>query len=339
MCKGLYALKPSHGRVPYAGQASAEKAGSEAVAVRASVGCIARSVRDCELLFRVVSEMRAWEWDTEVVPQSWDMQIGLSADMHGMPGAQPLKIGVVRSDGVTMPLPPMERLMDEVVAVLRRARPGDGVPAIEIVEVDASGLLKRCIKGVNAAFGIEGANGWMDLLEATDEPLVPWNVGRIKRKPQYSLERVKEVQATRTALQTESLQMWKGASGDSDASLDAIICHVAPHPVPEIDRWNTAGYTSSWVFLDCPAATLPVRKMTNADLEGEIADTKSLSSWDEANRKLWTDVDRKVYLDTPLTLQVVTKKLEDRKLFEVMTVLDKVFKDHRSQPGTERAKL
>jgi len=50
-------------------------------------------------------------------------------------------------------------------------------------------------------------------------------------------------------------------------------------------------------------------------------------------------VDRKVYLDTPLTLQVVTKKLEDRKLFEVMTVLDRVFKNHQAQSFTQRAKL
>jgi len=163
----------------------------------------------------------------------------------------------------------------------------------------------------------------------------------LTRRPQYSLDRVKEVHGKRNAMQTEFLKIWSEAgghwsssAGSGDATLDAIICPVAPHPVPEIDRWNTASYTSAWVLLDYPAATLPVRSVQTADLEGEISG-EALSSWAKANMKLWNEVDRKVYLDSSLCVQVVTQKLQERKLLEVMQVLEDVLQ----RPNDERPRL
>jgi len=341
MCNGLVGVKPSHGRLSYAGLEGGSKEGSDAIAIRASAGPITWSVRDSELIFKVVSEMRAWEKDPEVLPQSWEAQLRLETAMHGMSGARPLRIGVVRTDGVTRPLPPISKFMDEVASTLRKAQPRDGVPAIEIVDMNITTLLKQCQTLVNKAFSIDGANNWFDLLEATGEPLSPWMASRLTRRPQYSLDRVKEVHGKRNAMQTEFLKIWNEAgghwtssAGSGDATLDAIICPVAPHPVPEIDRWNTASYTSAWVLLDYPAATLPVRSVQIADLEGEISG-EALSSWDKANMKLWNEVDRKVYLDSSLCIQVVTQKLQERKLMEVMQVLEDVLQ----RPGGERPRL
>lgn len=326
MCNGLYGIKPSHGRVPYAGQENGTIAGAEVLGIRASAGPIAHSVRDCELLMRVVGDGRAWNWDPEVVPQSWKLQAPLHAQQDSQ---KPVVVGVVRTEGVTTPLPPIARFMDEVANTLRKT---SSTPRVEVVDLDLTDLLSKCQSLANAFFSIDGANHMFDLLEATSEPLSPWLRTRLRRRPRADLSRVTELQARRTELQTAFLDVWRRHN------LDAIVCPVAPHPVPEVDRWNTASYTSAFVLLDYAAATLPVRTVRPGDLKGEVEEGKPLSSWDKYNRELWTKVDRSVYLNSPLCVQVVGQKLMEKKLLGVMGVLDKVFRDSRDV-GREQAKL
>ena len=81
------------------------------------------------------------------------------------------------------------------------------------------------------------------------------------------------------------LKIWRCPK--TGRTVDAIICPVAPHPVPPVDRWNGVGYTSSWVLMDYPAGTLPVRDVVEGDLAGEVDESSPpLSNWDKANREL-----------------------------------------------------
>ena len=121
-----------------------------------------------------------------------------------------------------------------------------------------------------------------DLLESADEPLSPWLATRLKRKTPMDLLKVRDLHGKREALRTKFLQIWKDAHGE----IDAFICPVAPHPVPPVDRYNGVSYTSSFVLLDYPAGTVPVRMFMESDMKGEMADGKPLGSWDKANREL-----------------------------------------------------
>jgi Asp-tRNA(Asn)/Glu-tRNA(Gln) amidotransferase A subunit family amidase len=96
--------------------------------------------------------------------------------------------------------------------------------------------------------------------------------------------------------------------------------------VPPVDRWNGVSYTSSFVLLDVPAGTIPVRTLGRADLSGDVPETKALGSWDERNRLLWTEVDREVYLGSPLSVQVVAPRLQERTLYSAMAVIDEALK-------------
>jgi len=107
--------------------------------------------------------------------------------------------------------------------------------------------------------------------------------------------------------------------------------------VPEIERYNATGYTSSWTLLDYPAGTVPVREFNEGDLElGQAQGGKIISSWDERNRQLWDEktVNRRVYLGTPLSVQVVTPKLQDQRLIEAMSIVDAAVR-----AGESKAKL
>lgn len=267
MCGGHYGFKPGTGRVPYVGQAKLSREGSGKIALEASAGPIATSMRDCELLLRVVSESKPWERDPSVAYGLWEGQ--------GAIQNRPL-IGVIRTDDLITPLPPVSKVLDETVQALQKA-------GVEVIEIDAPAF-KKCQSLGNNFFGVDGNNYIFDLLEATQEPLTDWLSTRLKRKKPMTMDKLVDAHASREQLQTEMLKIWKDPK--SGRSVDAIICPVAPHPVPPIDRFNGVSYTSSFVLLDYPAGTLPVRDFRADDLKGEMPDSPPLNSWDKANKEL-----------------------------------------------------
>lgn len=138
-----------------------------------------------------------------------------------------------------------------------------------------------------------------DLLESHDEPLSPWIKPRLRRKEPLGFEKLRDLHAKRVELQTQALQIWN--------QVDAFICPVAPHPVPEIDKYNAASYTSSFVLLDYPAGTVPVRLFEQKDTQGEMT-AKVLGTWDKRNRELCEPTVVKV--STTLTRQQGPKLID-----------------------------
>ncbi|KAL5451263.1 hypothetical protein PMIN07_008650 [Paraphaeosphaeria minitans] len=303
MCEGLYSVKPSDGRVPYAGQEGGSKPAVGKLGVNASAGPMTHSIRDIELFFEAVSEQKPWKLDPDVIPGPWNSFSSLAG--------RRLRVGVVRRDGVVEPLPPITRLMEDAAVTMRKS-------SIEVVELDITPVFSKCHSLINALMGVEGGNSMFDLLESFDEPLSPWIQPRMRRKEPVAFEQLRELHAQRSQLQKEALQIWK--------RVDAFICPVAPHPVPEIDKYNAASYTSSFVLLDYPAGTVPVRLFEKNDEQGDMTRVPVLGSWDKRNRELWSRVDRSVYIGTPLCIQVVAPKLEERRLYEAMLAIDSALK-------------
>jgi amidase len=235
-CNNLYGIKPSWQRVPYGNQQGSGAPGSSAIALPASAGPIATSMRDCELFLRSVAESDPWSIDPDVAYGSWDEQ-GFS------PPKPQLRVGIVRRDGVIDPLPPINKIMDETASMLRKQ-------GITVVEMDITPLFSQCQSLANAIFGIDGNNFAFDTLESTGEPLSPWLSTRLRRKKAKSVEEVVALHAKKEELRRNFLNIWRDEHG---LEIDVFICPIAPHPVPEIDRWNGVSYTSSFVLLDYPA--------------------------------------------------------------------------------------
>ncbi|KAL2075401.1 hypothetical protein VTL71DRAFT_344 [Oculimacula yallundae] len=319
MCNGLYGIKPSAERVPYVGQESGAREGASRIGLTASAGPITVSMRDCELFLRAVSDARPWDRDPSLAYGLWNEQ--------GSIQKKPL-LGVIRTDGVVAPLPPISSILDETVSVLRAS-------GVEVIEISAPAFQKTQSLA-NKFFGIEGGNTVFDLLELTGEPLINWLSSRMRRGKIMPTDRLMDIQAQRTELETEMLKIWKDPK--TGRQIDAVICPVAPHPVPPIDRWNGVGYTSSFVLMDYPAGTVPVRDFEEKDLKGEFESEKALGPWDKINRELWDEktIDRKVYLDTKLSIQVLAPRQQERRLYQAMEYIDTIL---RKSNGESRAKL
>ncbi|KAF9695529.1 hypothetical protein EKO04_006663 [Ascochyta lentis] len=313
MCDSLYGIKPSDGRVPYALIEGGSLPGAAKVGLPASAGPLAHSMRDMDLFFQAVSDQEPWNLDPDVVPSPWRASPGVPAKR--------LRIGVVRRDGVIEPLPPIARLLDETKTKLQKV-------GIEVVDMDIAALFSQCHSLANGLFNVEGANAMFDLLESAEEPLSPWLSTRLKRIKMAPFEKLQELHGKREKLLKEGLQMWRDKTGE----IDAFICPVAPHPVPPIDRWNGAGYTSSFVLLNYPAGTIPVRNFTEADMKGEMK-SKPLGSWDKVNRDLWSGFDRTAYIGSPLCVQVVAPRLQEEKLVQAMSAIDAALKAELPLPA------
>jgi amidase len=79
--------------------------------------------------------------------------------------------------------------------------------------------------------------------------------------------------------------------------------------------------------------------MTHGDLQGDVPSTPPHGPWDKANRELWTNVDKSVYLNTPLCIQVVAPRLQERSLVNAMKIIDEALADAKLSTIGAKARL
>ncbi|KAI9726355.1 MAG: hypothetical protein M1828_001629 [Chrysothrix sp. TS-e1954] len=308
MCNGVYGVKPSSYRVPYEGQQSGHLPGAAQLGIEASAGPICASFRDCELFLKTVAEAKPWNSSPGIIPGLWG-----SMDARGMSSApRPLKIGVLYSDNLATPHPPIHNLLNSTADALRKT-------AHTVLPLTPPSSISAAQSLANGLMGLEGAGTMADHLAATSEPVIPWLKPTFKARAPRTLHQAAALHVRREQMMKDMLSLWRAPDG---SEIDALICPVAPHCVPPIDSWKSVGYTSMWVLLDCPAGTVPIREFVEEDLKGEMKDVpggaESLGRFDDANRTLWEGADRSVYLGSPLCVQVVAPRLQEKRLCDAM---------------------
>ena len=306
MCNGIYGFKPSLGRIPGGGQTGAQLEAAGKVGMESVVGPIAKSLEDIDLFMEVVEPAEAWKLEAAIIPGRW--WSGSSRDIKGAKTKKNLLIGVVWTDGITTPLPPIRRMLSFTIHQLHSS-------GIETLSLPCP-LLKACLPLSNKFFNAEGSAHTFSLLSQTGEPLIPWLDGRFKQKTPATVDQLRDLFAQKARLQNDFLSVFQT---DDGREIDAFICPVAPHPVPGIDRWNTVSYTSAFVLLDYPAAVVPICSVTREDLQEEV-EGEVLGGWDRYNRGLWDGngkEGREGFLGGPLGVQVVGRRGMERRVWEV----------------------
>ena len=279
--------------------------------LQASAGPICASFRDCELFLRTVAEARPWNSSPGIIPGLWDTMSAQST-----PNTQSsLKIGVLYSDNLVTPHPPIYNLLNSVADALR-GKNHTVLPLTPPSSISAAQSL------ANALMSLEGGGTMGTSLSATSEPLIPWIKNTFKPRAPRTIPQAASLHVQREQIMKEMLSIFRAPDG---SEIDALICPVAPHAVPPKDSWKTVGYTSMWVLLDCPAGTVPIRNFSEDDLKGEMKDMSGggqpLNKFDEMNRTLWEKVDRRVYLGSPLCVQVVAPRLQEKRLCDAMRAI------------------
>lgn len=333
MCNGIYGIKPSANRVPYSGQEGGGPAGSQQLGLIASAGPLARSMRDCELFLKVVADAKPWMTDPALIPGMWDSSsLDIRTRLSSADQSEEiLTVGVLHSDNLVTPLPPIQQLLAELSTTLSKAQHPE--VKIRVVQLPTPSILSKAQDLANRLMGVHGNDPMMDSIESTGEPLIPWLVKmKSRRRPAVSYPKLRDLYAQAETMNGMlAKELWKVPAGQlgQGEDIDAIICPVAPHPTPKIDDWWGVGYTANWVLMDYPGGVIPVREFKEKDLESEISEEAwkyPKSWWHAETQKLWgkSREDRTQYLGTVMAVQVLAPRLQERKLCRAMTVIDEV---------------
>jgi Asp-tRNA(Asn)/Glu-tRNA(Gln) amidotransferase A subunit family amidase len=109
------------------------------------------------------------------------------------------------------------------------------------------------------------------------------------------------------------------ATADPDGHLvDAILCPVGPGAAPPHGKSKYWLYTSQWSLLEYPGISFPV---TTVDPAKDVKDYGYVpkNSRDKYNHDQY---DPKTYVDAPIGIQIVTRKLEDEKCLAILEAIE-----------------
>lgn len=150
---GIYGFKPTISRIPHSGLSGLHDGMQNIVGV---VGPMAQSIEDLELFCMVTLKYEPWKYEPSLIEMPWRPEIR---------APQKLKIGVIWSDGVVQPHPPITRALKRVVSALTGA-------GHTIIDWD-TGLHNQLYDVTNEIYFLDGGAEYHQRLEEGNEPAVP----------------------------------------------------------------------------------------------------------------------------------------------------------------------
>lgn len=292
---GLYALKPSSGRISYL---NVTNSASGQECMPSVIGPMGRTLGDVAAITELVVKAELWRKDPKVLPVPWKNLDSMKTNKF--------VFGVWRFDNMVTPHPPVLRAVEETVQKLK----AQGHEVIEVQLPDEKGILETVKEIFGADSGVELASE----CRKSNEPVVP-----IVRK--CVSEELTEVPLTvnqwwdlnnKAYLKRQRfLEFWENTakSTGSGKPIDAIICPVWPtiSSLPNAER--ILNYTRPFNLCDCASVVVPVTKVSSE------LDTKrsTFTPVDDQDQKIQDTFDINLVENMPVCVQVVTKKLEEEK--------------------------
>lgn len=235
-CCGLYGVKPTSRRVPRQGSETIEIPGYFYGGITTVAGPLARTMGDCKWFFEVLESLEPWRHDPQVLPYTFKT-----------PPKKRLNIGLLKSDGVVVPLPPVVTMLGEVDRALTAA--GHNVEVIDLPEFPAAYWTTLGLITLNPT------NNFFNLMESTGESPTPWLVQlglkRKGHKPDALDDSYKLIHAKEQHEIVFQKTLWE--RGEGKLPLDVVLCPVSGHPTPKQDGWAGPDYAIVWNLVDYPA--------------------------------------------------------------------------------------
>lgn len=304
---GVWGFRPSSYRLPLGGL-TAPMAGQEQIVP--VIGPLSTSFEGCHLFMKAIIDQKPWLVDPSLMPMPWRYPPGdsplLSAGDEGQ-GIKKLRIGVLWSDGVVQPHPPVTRALREITTKLR------ATPGIELVDWTPY-RHDRAWEIISALYFCDGARQDREALAASGEPWRPLSEFIIKEQAGVPAREYTVSQVWQLTLAREEYRAAYAARWNEHGAVDVILCPAGPGAAPPLDQSRYWGYTSQWNLLDYPALIFPVTQV-DAAKDPVDATYKPLNHQDAFNYNLYAP-DR--YTDAPVSLQLVGRRYHDEKVFEAM---------------------
>ncbi|OTB01086.1 hypothetical protein M426DRAFT_323737 [Hypoxylon sp. CI-4A] len=310
---GLFGFKPTSMRLPTNGWSLA-MAGAESIL--GTTGPLSTSLEGMSLFVKTIIDQKPWLRQPSLVALDWKDSTNYFPDRK-------LRVGVLYSDDVVRPHPPILRAMTELVGKLKKS------PNIELVDWKPwkHDLAWSIIAKL---YYPDGGAEVKTAVEASGEPWLPLSKFILHDNPhvkEHTIPTLWTAVSEREGYRHQYAQLWNdSAKKTSDGKpLDVILCPGGVGVAPKHNTSRYWGYTAQWNLLDYPAIVFPVADAVGAaerETPFEYEEGyKPLSSSDKYFYDLWKKHGAEGYKDAPIALQLVARRYDDEKLFKAVQIL------------------
>lgn len=297
---GLYGLKPTAKRLGVAGMTAA-MGGSEGIL--ATYGPIATDRETIDLFMEVVLDGQPWKTDPSLETRPWTP----------VTIRKPLKIGIMWSDGVVKPHPPVRRALNYVVEYCKRA----GMTIVDWEPLDHGPTWDLY---VSLLYPDSGAAARAPI-DASGEPMLPlikWITVNQPESKERTIHEYWDLIVQRETYKAKYAAHWNATAADDGHEVDVILCPAGPGAASLHDTAKYWPYTSHWNLLDYPAAVFPSGVFVDPLKDPKDTSYQPMNEQDAYNHNLY---DAQKFGGAPISLQVVGRKGMDE---EVMAALREI---------------
>ncbi|EKJ74561.1 hypothetical protein FPSE_05311 [Fusarium pseudograminearum CS3096] len=301
---GIYSIKPTSNRLSYRDAANTNP-GQDTY--RSSLGFMGTSIDALEIVFKSVLGTEPWLRDPAVLPIPFRKEMMDSylsrADSKGnaKSGERPLKMGILWSDGMVGPHPPVLRGLRVVAEALKKA-------GHKVVDWEPPSQ-ERATTLIGGFFSADGAHDVHSHLDRSGEPLIPDLEDGFKLKTPTELLKYQELTMQGLEYEREYSDYWNSTQ-ESDAYTDAM---------------NVTNYS---------VVVIPtIRADANIDVFDDSY--KPLGDLDTKN---WKAYDPAIYDGAPVGIQIVGRRFEEEKCLALARIVHLVLRGAlKQQHGLEHS--
>ncbi|KAF2237180.1 amidase [Viridothelium virens] len=298
---GIYGFKGTVGRLPYAGQQQFTRKGRTGIAPCA--GPLGVSLRDLEMIFKLVSAADPWLYDEGVISVPW-------RDLPPPTQDKKLRFGVITEDPKSPIHPPMLRALKTATKALAAAG-NILVPLDRQIPSLYDGFILA-----SKAFMTDNKMTPFQHMAASGEPPIP-SIATLQMEEmkdwQISLDEMWEINAEREQVRTSWRKLW------AENSLDAVV--MVPHAgtAQRHDKYGLPPYTVVANVLDYPAAVIPFLK---ASKELDAPYVRNGGAF--VNRR--PEYDPEACEGMPCAIQLLGRPMHEEELMQHLKTVDIILK-------------
>ncbi|KAH3671165.1 hypothetical protein OGAPHI_000876 [Ogataea philodendri] len=282
---GCYGLRPTAGRVSSRGCISA---GGGQESVKSSIGPLAQHLSDIELFMSSYVGAKPWLQDATLYRIPWKK---VDVDKQ-------LTVGIMRSDGVVKPHPPILRGLEFVEKKLIEA----GVKVVEWEPYKCDELWEI----VSSMYFADGCAAQNKLLGASGEPIHPLTAMAFSfGKGELTVSENQELNYRRDEFRNKYQQLM------IERGVDVILCPAYVGVAAELGTTSYWGYCSHWNLLDQPGLVFPTGLYQDPVVDKVDPRTEYWNLTDEKESQKYVP---NVFKGAPIALQLVSQRYEDEFL-------------------------
>ncbi|KAM0376448.1 hypothetical protein ACHAPY_007781 [Fusarium culmorum] len=314
---GIYSIKPTSNRLSYRDAANTNP-GQDTY--RSSLGFMGTSIDALEIVFKSVLGTEPWLRDPAVLPIPFRKEMMDSymsrADSKGnaKSGERPLKMGVLWSDGMVGPHPPVLRGLRVVAEALKKA-------GHKVVDWEPPSQ-ERATTLIGGFFSADGAHDVHSHLDRSGEPLIPDLEDGFKLKTPTGLLKYQDLTLQGLEYEREYSDYWNSTQESDGQIMDAVLMPVAPHAAVIPGKYYHGAYTDAMNVTNYSVVVIPTIR---ADAKIDVFDD-SYKPLGDLDTKNWKAYDPAIYDGAPVGIQIVGRRFEEEKCLALARIVHSVLR-------------